>query len=91
MFEVQVAMLRRKIVDLIRFENYDSGIAIAAMAEIMGLYAAIVDRREGGKSLNDLIGHVEKHMRQAYKRERDVAETAHGAILLATRELNALS
>lgn len=75
MFELEVKLLVGKILQLAAENNSQSDIIVAALADVIGITAATLDKEHGYQRLSDRLHTLNARIRETYDRVRNTIDT----------------
>ena len=76
MFEFQVKLFREQVMALAAKGDVPTDVVAAALADVLGTAAALLDRRDGAATLADRMHDFEQRVGRAYRNMRDRMEVS---------------
>lgn len=66
--EQQILAFRRQVLNLAAQDDIDSGVVIAALADVVAITAAVLDHKNGQRTLNDRMQSFCHRVEEVYER-----------------------
>ncbi len=76
-YEVRVFGFRQAILKMAADDNADSDVVAAALADVLGIAAATLDRVAGSQTLPDRLDAFSARVEQTYTRMRNLPDGTH--------------
>lgn len=69
-FEQRVAMFQSQVLQAAAAGDVDSAVVVAALADTIGVTAALLDQQTGARSLSDRLDSFVERVRKTYEAQR---------------------